>query len=228
MDRVLDRIRKLLALAGSSNQHEAETAMRKAHELMLRHNIETVRGREHAAYEVDHLGDPTKRGNRVEDGVMALLAEYFFVKVIRIPVYLPRLGRRGQVFEISGTHANLEMAKHVYHFLLATAERLWQDNRHDTRVASGRDRLAFQAGVITGFFDKLRDERKDLKATGLVWVGDSQLDAFYHLRHPRIVTRRSSVRRSSAHEAGREAGRTIVLHRPVTQGSSGGGPKLLR
>lgn len=227
IDRVLERIRKLLALAGSSNQHEAEIAMRKAHELMLRHNIEATRARVYEAYEVAHLGDPGKRGNGVEDAVMALLAEYFFVKVIRIPVYLPLAGKRGNVFEISGTRHNLEMAKHVYHFLLATAERLWRDNRGDARVASGRDRLAYQSGVIRGFHEKLRDERKELKETGLVWIGDAHLDAFYHLRHPRIVSRRATVRRNGAHDAGREAGRSIVLHRPIQQGQSGGGRKLL-
>jgi predicted SprT family Zn-dependent metalloprotease len=37
---ILDRVKKLLALANSPNQHEAETAMRMAHRLMLRHNLE--------------------------------------------------------------------------------------------------------------------------------------------------------------------------------------------
>src|SRR5262249_6000995 len=75
-DRTIDRIRKLLALAGSSNQHEAEIAMRKAHELMLRHNVETTGG----DYEVRHLGDPEKRISGVESDVAGLLAEFFFVK----------------------------------------------------------------------------------------------------------------------------------------------------
>jgi len=65
-ERALDRIRKLLALAGSPNQHEAEVAMRKAHELMLRHNIEDASAHTSASYEVRHLGDPHTRGNRVE------------------------------------------------------------------------------------------------------------------------------------------------------------------
>jgi hypothetical protein len=99
VDRTIDRIRKLLALAGSSNQHEAETAMRKAHELMLRHNIETTANRD-GNYEVGHLGDPEKRVTGVESDVAGVLAEFFFVKVIRIPVFLPRLGKRGWVFEI--------------------------------------------------------------------------------------------------------------------------------
>jgi len=227
-DRVLERIRKLLALAGSPNQHEAEIAMRKAHELMLRHNIESIGARVDRSYEVRHLGDPQKRGTRVESAIAGLLSEFFFVKVIRVPVYMPRLGRPGSVYEIVGTHANVEMASHVHAFLLATAERLWKENRNDTRVRSGRDRLAYQTGVVGGFREKLLLERVDLKKTGLVWIGDRTLDGFYRARHPHITHRRSNVRWSSAHAAGREAGRTVVLHRPVSQGPSAAGPRLLR
>ena len=229
-DRVLERIRKLLALAGSPNQHEAEVAMRKAHELMLRHNIESIGARVDRSYEVRHLGDPQKRGNRVEAAIAGLLSEFFFVKVIRVPVYLPLEGKSGSAYEISGTRANVEMASHVYAFLLATAERLWNANRHDARVRNGRDRLIYQSGVIGGFREKLLAERGDLKETGLVWVGDGDLDDFYHARHPRITTRRHHVRINGAHAAGREAGRTVVLHKPVEQGasSSGTGRRLLR
>ena len=231
-DRVLDRIRKLLALAGSPNQHEAEIAMRKAHELMLRHNVELSAARaggsvEHS-YEVRHLGDPEKRGTRVESEIAGLLSEVFFVKVIRLPVYIPRLARSGLVYEVAGTRANVEMAAHVWAFLLATADRLWAENRHDARVRSGHDRLIYQSGVIRGFRDKLVGERKELVQTGLVWVGDGDLDRFYRARHPHVVTRRRNVRINGAHAAGREAGRTVVLHKPVERGGSGGGPRLLR
>ena len=227
-ERVLDRIRKLLALAGSPNQHEAEIAMRKAHELMLRHNIEATATRIEHHYELRHLGDPSKRRTRVESEIAGLLSEFFFVKVIRVPVYLPQHGKTGVVFEIAGTLPNVEMASHVYAFLLATAERLWHENRHDARVRNGRDRLAYQSGVIGGFRDKLLSERVDLKQTGLVWVGDRSLDGFYHARHPHITTRRHSVRINGAHAAGREAGRTVVLHKPVERGPTASGPRLLR
>ena len=222
VDRALDRIRKLLALAGSPNQHEAEQAMRKAHELMLRHNVDATTGSRE--YEVRHLGDPEKRSSRVEVDIVALLSEYFFVKVIRVPVYLPRLGKTGSAYEIAGTRSNVEMANHVYAFLLATADRLWRENRGDARVRSGRDRLSYQSGVIRGFREKLGAERVELKGTGLIWIGDPKLDDFYRARHPRIVTRRSSVQLNGAHMAGREAGRTVVLHRPV-EGSSWHGPR---
>lgn len=228
-DRVLDRIRKLLALAGSSNQHEAELAMRKAHELMLRHNVEAAAAHAERSFEVRHLGEPLRRASRVEADIVALLSQFFFVKVIRVPVYLPLLGKRGLVYEVLGTRANVEMAGHVYAFLLATAERLWDENRGDRRVRSGRDRLQYQSGVVRGFHEKLAAERTQLRGTGLVWIRDARLDEAYHARHPRITTARRRVRVSAAHAAGREAGRTVVLHKPVERGSSPlGSQRLLR
>ena len=227
IDRTLDRIRKLLALAGSPNLHEAEIAMRRAHELMLRHNIDAAGALGERSFEVRHLGDPQRRMTRVHADIVMLLSDYFFVKVIRIPVYLPLAGKRGFVHEISGTRANVEMAGHVYAFLLATAERLWSENRGDARVRSGRDRLAYQSGVVRGFCEKLGGERAELRGTGLVWVGDAGLDEFFRARHPRIVSRSRSVHMGGAHAAGREAGRSIVLHRPIEQGPSGRSPRRL-
>ncbi len=220
VDRALDRIRKLLALAGSANQHEAELAMRRSHELMLRYNIAEASARTNLAYEVRHVGDPTRCGSRVEAMILGLCAEYFFVTVIRVPVYLPLLGRRGRVYEITGTAANVAMACHVHAFLLATAARLWLDNRQDPRVRSGRDRLSYQTGVVRGFGEKLASERVELRGTGLVWLGDADLNDFFRARHPRTVTRRASSRLDEAHSAGREAGGKVVLHRPLEHGAS--------
>ncbi len=227
-DRVLERIRKLLALADSPNQHEAEAAMRKAHELMLRHNIDLAAAAAERSYEVRHLGAADKRRTLVETEVIGLLSELFFVKVIRVPVYLPRVGKRGTVFEIAGTRANVEMASHVYAFLLGTADRLWAQNRRDARVRSGRDRLAYQSGVVRGFRDKLRAERTQLRGSGLIWIGDAKLDAYYRARNPRITSRRRSMRINTAHEAGHEAGGTIVLHKPITGSAGSTEPKRLR
>ncbi|MGE5184395.1 MAG: SprT-like domain-containing protein [Acidobacteriota bacterium] len=223
-DKMLERIRKLFALAASSNQHEAEAAMKRAHELMLRHNLEQLPVRHE--FEVRHVGEPRRRADPIEAEIVGLLTELFFVEAISIPVYVPRTGLHGRVYEIAGTLANVEMASHVHAFLLATADRLWRENRGDARVKSGRDRVPYQTGVIRGFRDKLLRERVVLRGEGLVWVGDRRLEEFYRRRHPRVVTRRRSMRTSAAHHAGREAGRNVVLHRPVTAGGAGG-PKLL-
>ena len=45
---------------------------------------------------------------------------------------------------------------------------------------------------------------------------------------PQIKTLRHSVRINGAHAAGREAGRTVILHKPVEHGAAGAAPRLLR
>ncbi len=223
--RIVQRVQKLLALAGSSERHEAEAAMRKAHELMLRHNLESLGGAD-GSYEVRHLGDPTRRRTSVERDVVSLLTEYFFVEVIEIPTYVVPTGRSGVAFEVCGGTANVAMAEHVFSFLVSTAERLWQDARKQQKL-KGSERIPFQSGVIRGFGEKLRTERETLRGTGLVWVGDPLLERFYRARHPRIHRTTRWQRLSEGHAMGREAGRNVVLHRPVGTGASGSPPRLL-
>jgi hypothetical protein len=225
-DRVLDRVRKLLALAASSNQHEAETAMLRAHELMVRHNLDAADATAARTFEVRHVGDPSRRGTQVEAAVVSLLTEFFFVRAVRIPVYLPRAGKRGHVYELTGTRANLDLAVYVHAFLLATAERLWRERRADPLV-SGRDRVAYQTGVIRGFQDKLRADRRSLAGTGLVVHPDAALTDFFNRRNPRTRSRRSPAPVSAAHLAGREAGARVILHRPMDTAATAT-PRLLR
>ena len=220
--RIVERVQKLLALAASSEQHEAEAAMRKAHELMLKHNLESLHALD---YEVRHLGEASKRRTSMERDVIALLTEFFFVEAIEVPVYLPLTGKSAHVFEVCGTQANVAMADHVFSFLLRTAERLWAEAKK-ARSLDAKERVPFQSGVIRGFGEKLRAERQTLRGTGLVWVGDAQLERFYRARHPRIHRSTRWQRMSEGHALGREAGRNVVLNKPVTSGPSGG-PRLL-
>jgi hypothetical protein len=53
-------------------------------------------------------------------------------------------------------------------------------------------------------------------------VKDGNLDQYFRKRHPRVRNvRYGSSSREAAHGSGREAGRNIVLHRPVGEGPSG-------
>lgn len=216
--RLIDRVQKLLALAGSSERHEAEAAMRKAHELMLRHNLEVPAAT--GGYELRHLGDPRRRRTRAERDVVHILTTHFFVNAIEIPSYLPALGRQGTVFEIGGTRPNVEMAEHAFAFLVATAERLWQSARRE-RALPGTERTTYQSGVVRGFGEKLVAERGALRGAGLVWVGDPGLDDFHRKRHPRIQTFTTRSRVGASHALGRAAGRDVVLHRPMHTGGAG-------
>ena len=227
--RVLERIAKLLALAESSNVHEAEAAMGAAQRLMLKHNLDTVRARLPMGYGFRHLGEPTGRVAEHQRLLAAILGEHFFVEVIWVPVYRPLEQRRGSVLEICGSPANLDMAEYVHSFLASTAERLWREHQRETGVRSNRDRRTYLAGVMTGFLDKLKQQKSAHREEGLVWVRDADLGSYYRKRHPHILhTRLSGNRRTEAHAHGREAGRRIVLHRPVDAAATSGGRLLPR
>jgi Protein of unknown function (DUF2786)/SprT-like family len=222
--RVLGRIARLLALAESANVYEAQAAMSAAQKLMLKHNLESVTdARRAAGYRFRHLGNPTGRVSEAERLLGAILGKHFFVEVIWVPVYRPLEGKRGSVLEVCGTPANLEMAAYVHAFLTHTADHLWREHKRAKGIGGDRDRRTFLAGVMVGFLEKLNAQRIEHREQGLVWVGDADLEGFYRKRHPRIVhVRHAGNRRTEAHAEGREAGRKIVLHKPVQGGPSGG------
>lgn len=224
---LLERVAKLLALAESSNEHEAQAAMSAAQRLMLKYNIDLAVSGLQPAYGFRHVGEPSGRVNEAQRILAGILGDHFFVQAIWVPVWQPQVGKRGSVLEICGSEANLELADYVHAFLNVTAERLFREYRR-TASGKGAKRLRFVAGVMSGFRERLDRERKKSKSEGLVWVGDAALDGFFRKRHPRIRWTRYSVGHGSeAYARGREAGEKIVLHRGITANSSGGAPRLL-
>jgi hypothetical protein len=215
-DRIVERIARLLALAESPNQHEAEAAMAAAQRLMLKHNLDAVHARLPRDHGYAHLGQPTGRVLEHERLVAMILGKHFFVEAIWIPVYRPLAGKRGSVLEICGTRSNLAIAEYVHGFLHATAERLWTVHKRATGITGDRDRRTYLAGVMAGFADKLVRQDTQSRSEGLVWVRDGDLATFFRRRHPYVRhVRHSGQRRTEAFAHGREAGRRIVLHKPV-------------
>lgn len=226
-ERVLERVAKLLALAESSNVNEAQSAMNAAQRLMLKYNLDTEATRAAGGYGFRHLGRPSGRIHEHERILGNILGEHFFVEVIWVPVYRPLEQKRGSVLEICGSPANLEMAAYVHGFLLHTAEQLWSGHKRERAIRGDRDRRTYLAGVMSGFLEKLNAQRVQHRSEGLVWVADADLSAFYRRRHPHIQhARYAGTARTEAHAHGREAGKRIVLHRPVESAASSGGRLL--
>lgn len=226
--KVLERISQLLALAQSSNVHEAETATSLAQRLMLKYNIESSSLGAQTGYSYRHLGVPSGRVSESERLLSVILGEHFFVEVIWVPVYRPFEQKRGQVLEICGTLPNIEMATYVHAFLTHSSARLWEEHKREHGIRENRERRTYLAGVMEGFRDKLKAETRKNREQGLVWIGDADLERYYRQRHPHIRhTRSMGQARTEAHGAGRQAGRKLVLHRGITQASSTSAPALL-
>ena len=226
--RVLERVTKLLALAESPNEHEAQTAALAAQRLMLKYNLENVSAQSTRDYGFRHLGRCTGRTTESERILAAMLGEHFFVEAIWVPVWRPLEGKRGTVLEVCGTSENLELAEYAHSFLTHTAERLWREYKRARGIRRNADRRSFQAGVMSGFREKLARQQRAHERQGLVWVGDGDLVRYFRQRHPYVRhTRHVGRHRAEVYGHGKEAGRSIVLHRGIQHGPSEK-PRLLR
>ena len=190
--------------------------MAAAQRLMLKHNLEVARSHAARDYRHLHLGQPTGRVAEHERVVAMILGKHFFVEAIWVPAYRPLEGKRGSVLEICGTRANLAIAEYVHGFVLETAERLWRQHKMTQGIDADRERRTYLAGVMVGFADKLARQEATSRREGLVWVKDGDLARYFGRRHPHVRhVRHTGHQRTDAWAHGREAGRGIVLHRPV-------------
>jgi hypothetical protein len=213
---VLDRIAKLLALAESPNQHEAQAAMSAAQRLMLKHNLELAVSGTTSAYCFRHLGEPTGRVSEHHRRLALILDAHFFVQVIWVPVWRVREAKRGSVLEVCGTRENVELAAYVYDFLTHTSEALYRADRKRRGDRTHAERRKFLAGVMNGFHSRLDSERRAAQEQGLVWVGDPELSGYFRRRHPHVrITRHAITSGGDAYQRGQKAGQRIVLHRGV-------------
>jgi hypothetical protein len=238
--RLLQRVARLLALAESSNVHEAEAAMQEAQRLLLKHNLSARdakdggragAGGRSRGYSFRHLGPVRARVDESARLVAMILGRHFFVEAIWVQSYDALADRRGSALEICGSLENLELASYVHDFLHAAGERLWIEHKQRAGLRLDRDRRTYIAGVMLGFAERLATQERAQRTEGLVWRGDADLDIFFRRRHPHVRrVYQKGQPRTEARQEGQRAGRELVLHRPLrapSQTSGSPGPRAL-
>jgi len=229
--RILARIEKLFALAGSDNEHEAALAMERAWQLLRRHNIDCAGQR--SGYRRRILPTGRKRMPAHCKQICALLQEFFFVQVIGATTYLPNEDREVRTVELFGRPANVDVAAHCFYFLVDRTEHLWQENRHCFGPESRRARKGYLCGLVAGFRERLagtapcppsdQDTAASLPAC-LLPAHDAALQDFVARYHPRLVRRSERLMRlhGRAYATARTQGRKIILHRVLREVQQGG------
>lgn len=173
MESIENRIRKLLSLSSSSNQHEAELAMLKAQELMRLHDIdssvvETKEGRVGVEVTRSAVDNGKRRVPNWQKRLAVVVAENFRCKVYSGPGQ--GLGR--SIF-MYGARQDVAAAKPVLEFALRSAENCWGRylaqrrrtepswTRQETELIKNDYFSAFISGVRQAF-------RKQVQAKGIV------------------------------------------------------------
>jgi len=227
-DRVMIRVRKLMALAESPNRHEAEIAMAKACQLIERHNLDLLARGEPREFHSLFLGAPALRHGR-EDYLLALLIQdFYFVRGIWVSAFVLHRGRMGRVLEISGTAQNVRMAAYVHDFVRNFSHCQW--TAYNRARGLGRHRRRdFAVGILEGFRSRLESmgsERREARETrqAVVRAEDPELAGYFAWRHPRTAAVRGAVCSLDRKvlQDGREIGKALVIHKGIEKTESRG------
>jgi hypothetical protein len=220
-DKILHRVKKLMALAQSTNQHEAETAMIKARELIAKYNIDLIEREGRRDFVSVFVGKPALRHFREEYMLGGLIEDFYFVQGIWTPAYVMEKGRMGRVMEISGTAHNVKIASYVYDFVSHFIDTRWAVYNKNKNLNRYR-KTDFAIGILDGFRSKLKTQEKiDVAYYGnkaLVSIEDPLLTRYMNYHYPNI----SSIRRNALntdHQVlhdGISIGKKLVISEGIT------------
>lgn len=155
-ERVLEKIKKLLQLAQSTNSHEAELATLKANQLLLRHNLENLPKEEESLY-LDRIL-VQKRKDAKLTAIYDILRHFIVRPVISF-------GKDVCCLEVSGTLTNVKLARYVAEFLSYEMERLWEIAKTEENLQGLRAKNSFFLGIAKGFEEKMRMSKSQMTST---------------------------------------------------------------
>jgi hypothetical protein len=219
-DKVMSRIRKLMALAQSKNRHEAEAAMAKAHEFIKKHNVDLLARDENRDFVSLFVGKPALRHFREHYLPCKLLQDFYFVFGIWVPAYVLDKCKMGRVFEITGTVQNVRIASYVHDLVQRYIDRNWEKYNEGKGLSRYR-KTDFAVGIIEGFHSKLKSQADKKGGSGeelaLVEIEDAQLREYIRHRYPRIkrISGKLSNVDLSVQQDGRRIGKELVIHKGI-------------
>lgn len=144
------KVQKLFALAASHNLHEAEAAMIKAHELLLKHQLSRNELKQEGEEMI--LRRPLKEErNSVKLQTIASILRHFFV----YPVL--NVGKGMVYLEILGKEEDVTIGEYVACFLDRHLETLWTLSKKKHPVLKGlKGKHSFFRGVAEGMEEKMK------------------------------------------------------------------------
>lgn len=230
-DRIMLRVKKLLALAESPNRHEAESAMAKAHDLIARYNLNlTGKGNKRDFISL-FVGRPCLR-HFAEDYFLAhLLQDFYFVQGIWVSSYVLEKRKMGRVLEISGTIPNVKLASYTYDFVRHFIQSRWRE--YDQGKGLNRFRLTdFAVGIIQGFRSKLESQQEEKDPAGgslaLIKRRDPLLKKYLDYRYPRTTMVKAGRSRSDpkVRKDGQRLGKNLVISQGIMEETGSRGLRL--
>jgi hypothetical protein len=240
-EAILNKVRGLLALAGSTNEHEALLAMRKVQELYAKYNLHAAE--EMAGQNFVHAVLTHKKKGLPQWFLLiaSLLSTHFFVRTLTLRQYDVASGQKHGAIEVIGRRENVMMAEYVFNFLLFQLDELVKQRAASPEGLGRRDRNSYRLGILHGFAKKLETTKaphsvaseKTTAATSrelsivdqalMRFKKDKALDQYIKMLYPKLSYQSLKSKNISrgAFAAGEEAGAKITLNKPIEERSQG-------
>jgi len=247
-DSIVEKIRKLLALASDLNdsKEQAEAALKKAKALATANDVDLAAIQ---VFENKKSEEPIVKGEEISLGKRASVCQSFINQILRnhFKVKIIYSGSRyyGKTLILIGSKSDIEIATYVNGFLNTEFMRLWQRYHKLYQGSQVKDRNSYFWGLKEGLEAKLTEGEKESKESAFetlsqthsqeevervknqfaltVTTHEERLDEATGKFFPRLRTIRSTTRYSHsgvARSAGFTAGKNISLSRGI--GSGGG------
>ena len=200
-EAVFRKVQKLMALSTSRSKNEAEIAMLKSRELLLKQNLSSTPFEE-APFVLLRVFKQKRKTAKMD--AIAKILETFFVSVVYHKV------SDGIYLEILGEKASVEVAVYVANVLDIEFEKLWERAPLKGKIAKN----SFFIGIAKGFCDKVQFEKNEIK--NALMVVEGKLSHAKQLAYKRLSSVTSALK--SSHEAsqlGQKAGRDLKIHPAV-------------
>lgn len=204
-DALVEKVKKLMALASSDNPHEAELATLKANQLILRHHLD----RAHLTHEADTelcvlvvLREKRKSGRMV--AIYDILT-HFMVKP------LLSYGKSEVRLEVIGERSQVQLADYVASYLARELEVLWRASR----LKGLRAKNSFYTGIARGYREKLDGVRRSCtleEKSALVRVERLREELIREFMRGLGSSRSGQILDGAALAEGTRAGKSLNIH----------------
>ncbi len=155
-DALIERIKKLLALAGNNpNEHEAQLAMERAKAIALENEIDIAKLNNFQSKEEKYTSESIDFGKRspiVSRYITNILEKFFRVRCIRVGSRMS-----GMKMAFIGKTQDIETAMYIFSFLQNAMTSAWQeyyDQNPHSQLRTARE--SYYLGFYNGLCGKLR------------------------------------------------------------------------
>lgn len=214
---VLRKVQKLMALTTSSSKQEAEQAMIKSRELLLKHNIDSkyIMDNETEKMFLKRILKQKKLSAKMSS--IGRILETFFVTTVY---------NRGTEFiylEILGDAINIEIASYVATILDSELDKLWIQAQTEAGLRGVTAKNSFFLGLAKGYCNKIGALKKEYKseATNALMVIEKKLIEAKEMAYGRLTRSRSSGRYCPKSAAvGQQMGKNMNINPAINNSSS--------